>query len=155
MITLVFLLIAIDAIVCVVASFSLGSVILMNIKSNIVVVKSLVSGAAHRQASCDVWSVFVEHAYANWCRCWSSSMGAVLFRLSTINMLERLLDLFWKPPAIQPRLNKSQGDQQRGSHTRSQHNISRTEVCVPLCGGTFGFAGTSGDIYLWLRGLFR
>lgn len=74
-----FLLIPSDAIVCVVASFSLGSAILMNIKWKIVV-KSVFASAAHRQASCDVWSVFVEHAYANWCRCWSSSMGAVLFR---------------------------------------------------------------------------
>lgn len=70
-------------------------------------------------------------------------------------MLERLLDLFWKPPSVQPHLNKSQGDQQSGSHTRSQHNISRTEVCAPLRGNAFRFAGTAGDIYQWLRGLFR
>lgn len=80
MITLAFLLIPIDANVCVVASFSLGSAILMNIKSDIIVINSLVAGAAHHHASCGVWSVFVEHAYANWCRCWSGSMGAVLFR---------------------------------------------------------------------------
>lgn len=41
-------------------------------------------------------------------------------------MLERQLDLFWKPPAIQPHWNKSQGDQHGGSHARSQCNISRT-----------------------------
>lgn len=48
----------------VVPSFTLGSAILMNVKLNIVV-ESLVAGAAHRHASSDVWSVFVEHAYAN------------------------------------------------------------------------------------------
>lgn len=41
-------------------------------------------------------------------------------------MLERQLDLFWKPPAIQPHWNESQGDQHGGSHARSQRNISRT-----------------------------
>lgn len=81
MITLAFVLTPINAIVCVVVSFSAGSAISMNIKSDIVVVKSLVAAAAHRRASRDVWSVFVEYAYANWCRCWSGSTGAVLFRL--------------------------------------------------------------------------
>lgn len=78
--TLAFLLIRIGAIVCLV-SFSLESAIPINTKWNFAFVPSVVAGAAQRRASCDVWSVFVEHANANWCRCWSGSTGAVLFGL--------------------------------------------------------------------------
>lgn len=42
-------------------------------KLDIVAVKCVVAGAAHRHESC-VWSVFVEQVDANWCRCWSCSM---------------------------------------------------------------------------------
>lgn len=40
-----------------------------------------VAGAVHRRASHDVWSVFVEHADADWHGCWSCSTGAALFRV--------------------------------------------------------------------------
>lgn len=80
MITSAILLVLMSAIVFFIASFLLGSATLMNVIANVVVM-SLIAAAAHRHAMCDVWSLFVEHVYANWCRCESSSMGAVLFRL--------------------------------------------------------------------------
>lgn len=45
------------------------------------IITSLVAGAVPRHASRDIWSVFVEHADADWCRCLGRYTGAALFRI--------------------------------------------------------------------------
>lgn len=65
-----------------------------------------------------------------------------------------LLDLFWMALSVPSHLNKAQWDEWRYSHTHSWHNKSCTGSMFALSAWHISFAGTAGDIYWWLRGLF-